>query len=231
VVRFCGSLGLTLRCATFLSRPIPATDINPGAGGNAVVQYDQLNQETSQINKRDVKELPELTIKVITSDMFIGYGLFTLIYLFVSLFIENISLLEKLDLAVNRFIGFVGIIYFLCVVTSIIMSMAVVDDYQIRWEPLVQVLLWTIITQLLSVEKFRKRKLVRLIFGILLIVSFELFVIFVTSLHRDYSLGGLFSGLSTVDIAIGLSSKMTVLCILAIIYSWVTDKLKKLRTT
>lgn len=163
--------------------------------------------------------------------MFMGYGLFTLAYLFVSLFIENNSLLEKLDLAVNRFIGFVGIIYFLCVLTSIIMSMAVADDYQIRWEPLVQVLLWTIITQLLSVEKFRKRKLVRLIFGILLMVSFELFVIFVTSLHRDYSSGGLFSGLSTVDIAIGLPSKMAVLCILAIIYSWVTDKLKKLRTT
>jgi hypothetical protein len=177
-----------------------------------------------------VKEFLGLVIKVITSDMFIGYGLFTVIYLFISLFMENNRLIEKLDLAVNRFIVFVGIIYFLCVMTSIIMSMATVDDYQIRWEPLVQVFLWTVITQLLWVEKIRKKKLIRLIFAILLIISFELFVIVITSLHRDYSSGGLFSGLSTVDIIYGLSSKMIVLCILAIIYSWATDKLKELRT-
>ncbi len=178
-----------------------------------------------------MKEFLGLVVKVITSDMFMGYGLFTLIYLFVSLFMENNRLIEKLDLAVNRFIGFVGIIYFLCVMASIIMSMATVDDYQIRWEPLVQVFLWTVITQLLWLEKIRKKRLIRLISAILLIISFELFVIVITSLHRDYSSGGLFSGLSTVDIIIGLSSKMVVLCILAIIYSWVTDKLKELRTT
>jgi hypothetical protein len=163
--------------------------------------------------------------------MFIGYGLFTLIYLFVSLFKENNRLIEKLDLAANRFIGFVGVFYFLCVMTSIIMSLATVDNYQIRWEPLVQVFLWTVITQLLWVEKITKKKLIRLVFSILLIISFELFVIVITSLHRDYSSGGLFSGLSTVDIIIGLSSKIVVFCILAIIYSWVTDKLKELRTT
>ena len=178
-----------------------------------------------------MKEFLGLVIKVITSDMFIGYGLFTLIYLFISSFLENNRLIERLDLAANRFIGFVGIIYFLCVVTSVIMSVMTVDDYQIRLEPLVQVFLWTVITQLLWVEKVRKERLIRLIFSILLIISFELFVIVFTSLHRDYSPGGLFSGLSTVDIIIGLSSKTVVFCILAIIYSWMTDKLKELRTT
>ena len=178
-----------------------------------------------------MKEFLGLVIKVITLDMFMGYGIFTLIYLFVSLFVGNNRLIEKLDLAVNRFIGFVGIIYFLFLMTSIIMSMATVDNYEIRWEPLVQVFLWTVVTQLLWVEKIRKKKLIRLIFAILLIISFELFVIVITSLHRDYSSGGLFSGLSTVDIIIGLSSKIVALCILAIIYSWVTDKLKELRIT
>jgi len=170
-----------------------------------------------------------LIIKVITSDIFIGYGLFTLIYLLISLIKRNILRIERLDLAANRFIGFVGVIYFLCVMTSISISMMTADDYQIRWEPLVQVFLWTIITQLLWIEKLRKKKLIRLIFSVFLIISFEIFVIVITSLHRDYSSGGLFSGLSAADIIIGLSSKTLVFCILAIIYSWLTDKLKELK--
>jgi hypothetical protein len=178
-----------------------------------------------------VKEFLGLVIKVITFDMFMGYGLFTLIYLFASLFIKNNKLIEKQDLAVNQFIGFLGIIYFLCVMTSIITSMAAVNDYQIRWEPLVQVFLWTVIAQLLWLEKIRKKKFIRLIFAILFIVSFESLVIVITSFHRDYSSGGLFSGLSTVEIIFGLSSKIVVLCILAIIYLWVTDKIRESRTT
>jgi energy-coupling factor transporter transmembrane protein EcfT len=108
------------------------------------------------------------------------------------------------------------------------MSIVALDDYQIRWEPLAQVFLWTAITQLLWVEKIRKKKLIRLILSILLIISFELFVIIVTSLHRDYSPYGLFSGLSIVEIIIGLSGKIVILCALALIYSWVTNKLKEL---
>lgn len=170
-----------------------------------------------------------LTAKVITLDIFIGYGLFTLVWLGTSIIKGHSETIDKLDIKASKFIRLVGVIYFICIVTMIITSAFTVDDYELRWHPLIQVIAWTTMTQLMIFEKVRTRRILRLTFAILFMVSFELFVILVTSFHRDYSTEGLFTGLSTTDLVIGLTSKTLIFCILAIVYSFIIGQLKGLR--
>ena len=176
-----------------------------------------------------MNEFLNLTIKIITLDLFIGYGLFTLVWLAISIIKGHSGLIETFDIKASKFIQFAGGIYPLCVVAMIITSFVTLDSYQVRWYPLFQVLVWTTMTQLLWIEKIRKNRILRFVFAILFMISFEIFVIFVTSMHRDYSSGRLFSGLSIIDIIMGLTSKMVVFCALAIVYSFITGKLKGLR--
>ena len=173
-------------------------------------------------------EFLNLTIKVITVDLFIGYGLFTLVWLVTSIIKGQSGPIEKLDIKASKFIRFVGVIYGICIVIMIIISLITVDDYEIRWYPLIQVLVWTTMTQLIMIEKVRMNRIVRLGFAILFLISFEVFVIVVTSMHRDYSSGGLFSGLSTIEVMIGLTSKTVVFCILAMVYSFVIGQVKRI---
>ncbi|MBT1706545.1 hypothetical protein [Chryseosolibacter indicus] len=176
-----------------------------------------------------MNEFLNLTIKVITIDLFIGYGLFTLVWLRTSIIKGQSGPIETLDIKASKFIRFVGVIYFICIVTIIIISLVTVDDYEIRWYPLLQVVVWTTMTQFIMIEKVRRNKIVRLVFAILFLISFEIFVIVVTSIHRDYSSGGLFSELSTIDVIIGLTSKTVVFCILTMVYSFVIGQVKRMR--
>lgn len=176
-----------------------------------------------------MNELLNLAVKIITLDIFIGYGLFTLVWLVTSIIKGHSETIDKVDIKASKFIRFVGVIYFICIVTMIIISAITVDDYEIRWHPLIQVLVWTTMTQLIMIEKVRANRILRLTLAILFVVSFELFVILVTSVHRDYSTEGLFSGLSTTDLVIGLTSKTLIFCILTIVYSFIIEQLKRLR--
>lgn len=176
-----------------------------------------------------MNEFLNLTIKVITLDLFIGYGLFTLVWLGTSIIKGYSGPIETLDIKASKFIRFVGVLYFVCIVTMITTSLISVDGYQIRWYSMFQVWVWIIMTQLLWIKKIRESRIVRFVFAILFMISFEVFVIFVTSMHRDYSSGGLFSGLSTTDMILGLTSKTVVFCILTVVYSFVIGQVKRLR--
>lgn len=164
-------------------------------------------------------EFLDLTIRIITLDLFIGYGLFTFIWLVTSKVRKLSGTIEALDIKASRFIQFVGVAYFVCVVVMLTTSVILVDGYQIRWYPLFQVLVWTIMTQLLSIKKIRENKVVRFVFALLFIISFEIFVIIVTSFHREYSNGGLLKHVSIINMVVGLASKTAIFCILAMIYS------------
>ncbi|UOX33301.1 hypothetical protein LXD69_14805 [Flavobacterium sediminilitoris] len=136
------------------------------------------------------------TLQVIQIDFFISFGLFTILYLFFSIFIKN-SIIKKIDEESSQFISFIGIIYLIVWITGIFIQLNILNEedktsllnrmFGKYWFGYwVQPLLWISITQLLRIKAIRKNIILRILFSILLILSIERIIIIITSFHRDY---------------------------------------------
>jgi hypothetical protein len=179
-----------------------------------------------------MKDVFDLLVQVITVDIFIGFGLYSILYVLVMTFKKDLKLLQTLDTNSTRFVVFVGIIYFAINLIWTINLFAEPGVYKVRgqywWVPWLQPLIWTMITQLFWINKIKELKVIRIIIAILLIVSFERYVIIVTSFHRDYIPWNwmMFSWITPTEIIIGLTTKIILFCALATLYSYVLGKLK-----
>lgn len=179
-----------------------------------------------------MRDFLDLTIQVITIDIFIGFGVFSFLYVLITLFKKDINFLTTLDSKAVRFIIFTGLVYLTLVTVGTIYSLTTSDGKQTRgqywWAPWLQPLIWTVITQLFWIKKIREIKILRIIIAILLIISFERYVIIVTSFHRDYLPGtwAMFSFLTPTEIILGLTAKVIVFVLLSTLYSFIADRLK-----
>jgi len=129
-------------------------------------------------------------------DFFTAYGLTTILFLILSIFIKK-NFLKKADDHSNHFISFIGIVYLIVWIIATIVELYMREEqgkndllhrmFGKYWFGFwLQPLLWFSITQLLQFKTIRKNIFCRLIFSILLILSLERIVIISTSLHRDY---------------------------------------------
>lgn len=134
--------------------------------------------------------------ELILVDFFTAYGLTTILFLILSIFIKK-HFLKKADDHSNHFISFIGIVYLIVWIIATIVELYMREEQEKNdllhrmfgkywlgfW---LQPLLWFSITQLLRFKTIRKNIFCRLIFSTLLILSLERIVIISTSLHRDY---------------------------------------------
>ncbi|MDC8004100.1 hypothetical protein POV27_08545 [Aureisphaera galaxeae] len=130
---------------------------------------------------------------------------------------------------------YLGVIFF-------IISLGLILVYQ--WDRAVgpywfgvflQPILWLIVTQLLRFEVIRKYFIFRFLIFISFIITFERFVIIVTSLHRDYlpsSLGDLSwkspswnVGLGVFEIIGGILFKIALFTVVVLLYRFVMRQL------
>jgi hypothetical protein len=179
-----------------------------------------------------MKDVFDFLAQLITVDIFIGFGLYSILYVLVSALKKDVNLLETLDENSTRFIVFVGLIYFAINLIWAISLFAEPSDFKVRgqywWAPWLQPLIWTFITQLFWIKRIKELKFIRIIIAVLLIVSFERYVIIVTSIHRDYIPWNwvMFSWITPTEIIIGLTTKIILFCGLATLYSLTVRKLK-----
>lgn len=143
-----------------------------------------------------MKENILLLLQIIIIDFFTAFGLYTLLYLLLSIFVKKPQL-YKIDKEAVQFISFVGIVYFVVWIIGTIVFYAESNpeekSYMLRrmfgkyaigfW---LQPILWFTITQLLRFRKIYKNVFLRIVFSFLLIISIERFVIIIISFHRDY---------------------------------------------
>ena len=143
-----------------------------------------------------MKENLILLLQIITVDFFTAFGLYSLFFLIVSIFFKK-SFLFKVDEEAKKFISFVGIIYFIIWIIGIIVFYAEsnLEEQNSMLNRMfgkywfgfwLQPIVWFLITQLLRIKRVAKNVFLRMIFSFLLIISFEKYVIIITSFHRDY---------------------------------------------
>lgn len=183
------------------------------------------------------------TLHLINQDFFTAFGLFTILYLFLSIFIKK-EILYQIDEEANKFISFIGILYLIIWIIGIILEFNILNEedkiYMLNrifgkywfgfW---IQPLLWVVITQLLRFKKIRKNIIIRLFFSLLLMVSIERMVIIYTSFHRDY-LPSSWTMYNELDIypsnlILSILMKFCIFLIFVGIFRFVNDRIKKLK--
>lgn len=186
-----------------------------------------------------------LTLQIITVDFFTAFGLYSLLFLLVSIFFKK-PILFALDEETSKFISFVGILYLLVWVTGIIFFYAVGDVEEQNqmihrmfgkywfgfWT---QSILWFAVTQLLRIKRVRKNVLLRILFSFLLIVSIEKFVILTVTFHRDY-LPGSWTMYNDLEIfpsnfVLALLAKIIMFLVFVGIYYLISKQLKIIVST
>ncbi|MEC4048438.1 hypothetical protein OX284_003270 [Flavobacterium sp. SUN046] len=135
-------------------------------------------------------------LEPLLADFFLSFGLYTLVFLMVSLFYKN-PLLIKIDFEASRMISVIGVVYLFIWFCNIFFELAegseeekaflmqrMFGHYWIGFW--LQPLLYFTITQILRVDRIRNQKIVRLVFSLFFILSIERMVILSTSLESDY---------------------------------------------
>ncbi|AND65219.1 hypothetical protein AX766_12895 [Flavobacterium covae] len=183
------------------------------------------------------------TLQLIQIDFFTAFGLYTFLYLFVSIFTKN-PVLKKVDNKATAFISFAGIVYLLVWITGLIVELTILTPedktallnrmFGKYWVAFwTQPLLWVFLTQLLRFPIVQKNVFTRLVSSIFLILSIERMVISITIFHRDY-LPSSWTMYSDLDIYpsnyfLALLLKIIVFLVFVGIFSVITTKLKEIK--
>lgn len=169
-------------------------------------------------------EAIDLALQIIRVDFFIGFALYSLLYIILAQFIKK-PILEIIDNEANKLISFVGLLYLLVWAIGIATMIGqnnseentelfsrIFGKYWFGYW--MQPLLWIAATQLLRLKAIRKNILSRIIISLVLLISIEQFVLLTVSLHRDYlpSSWHLYDGLdlSPFVLIFGILGKITL---------------------
>jgi len=186
-----------------------------------------------------MKENLDFVLQVIRVDVFIAFGLYSIIYILISSVTKN-PILEIIDESSNKLIWITGIIFFFIWISLVLLNYYGSSEYERLgilqrmfgkywfgyW---LQPALWICATQLLRFKKIRKQKFLRLFFSIVFIISVEQYFIMLTSLHRDYLPSSWSFHFTSLEFMVGIFTKLLQFLILVALYYFVEMKIKTFR--
>lgn len=137
----------------------------------------------------------ELMLHLIDLCIFAGYGLYTFVWIIVSLFYRNNLLIKGIDKSANYVAAVSGLIYLMLWIFELYISLndpEQGDHLRHRLSGPYAFGIWLppallfVASQFLWIPFIQKQKIIRLVVGFLLFLSIEKFVIITVSLHSDY---------------------------------------------
>jgi len=181
----------------------------------------------------------EFLLYFIRVDFFIGFALYSVLYVVVSLLGRHPKI-HLIDIASCRLVRWFGILYVLVWMALTVLSFTLNTEAEretfvrratgpYAFAYWIMPLPWLVITQLPRFEKVRKSKVLRLFFSVCLMVSFEQFVIIMTSFHRDYLPSGWSMHYSAFDLIGGIFIKITIWLALTLVFLWIYSKVAAYR--
>ncbi len=182
-------------------------------------------------------------VNIIYVDFFIGFGLYSILYLIVLSFIKNKTKINFLDKIAVNLVVFAGIVYLVGWIIGLYFTFQEITEVEKQsilnrmfgrywfgfW---LQPILWIFATQILRIEKIRNSIILRLIFSSIFILSIERFVIIMNSIHRDYIGSSLKMGMFdflTLEYIFQIFLKITMYLLFAVILYFTTEQLKKIK--
>ena len=184
----------------------------------------------------------DFVLQILRVDIFIAFGLYSILYAIISLFIKS-PILKIIDYYANRIVIYSGLI-FLLVWISLIISTYSQSSEELRTGMInrmfgpywfgywLQPILWILLTQLLRFESIQRGRFLRIIFSIIFMISIEQFVIIITSFHRDYLpsswyiLNSFDISFTPLDIVLGIITKVLLFLTFVGIYYLIDQKIK-----
>jgi hypothetical protein len=183
-------------------------------------------------------------LNIIRVDFFISYGLYSLAYIILIIVTLNNENIKKIDRYCNSFISFAGISYLLIYISAYILFFVEADTETKNtflerlsgrhwFAYCLQPLLWFVPTQLLRIKQLNRLLLIRLAFAFILMISFEQYVIIMTSVERDYIPWSWTYQKTRIEFPImeivpAICFKITYFVLLSFLYHWIKLKIKKL---
>jgi hypothetical protein len=174
-----------------------------------------------------MREFLEVINQFIIGDIFIGYSLYSIVLVVICLFVKANDTIVKLDDAANNIVSIFGLVSLIASIILIIQVPRATTFRTYWWGPWIQFVTWIMVTQLLWITQVRRSGIIRIIISLLLVVSFERYVIIVTSFHRDYTPSGWQSSLTPMQLIAGLVLKMVIFFMLTYLYYLLFQTIKK----
>ncbi|SHF73861.1 hypothetical protein SAMN05444377_11753 [Flavobacterium fontis] len=180
----------------------------------------------------------DLVLQIIRVDLFIAFGLYTIVYLIISSFIKN-EIINVIDETSNKIISFAGIVFLLIWISLLFKSYFESSEFEKSgmiqrmfgkywfgyW---LQPILWISLSQLLRLKKVRKQKILRIIFSIFFMVSIEQCIIILTSFERDYLPSSYSFNFTFIELIIGILTKICFFLVIVMLYFYLEKKLKSI---
>ncbi len=144
-----------------------------------------------------MSEIIDFIVKFIRIDIFVGFGFYSIIYFLLLLNLKYKTLSIEFDKSAVQLIIFGGIVWFVLWLIGTLIFYLELDGIEKSeyYEQLtgkysygtwIQPIFWLILTQLYRINFIKRFLFFRLAISLLFVLTFERFVIIVTSLHRDY---------------------------------------------
>lgn len=144
-----------------------------------------------------MSEIIDFIVKFIRIDIFVGFGFYSIIYFLLLLYLKDKTLIIEFDKSAVQLIIFGGIVWFVLWLIGTLIFYLELDGIEKSeyYEQLIgkysygtwiQPIFWLILTQLYRINFIKRFLFFRLAISLLFVLTFERFVIIVTSLHRDY---------------------------------------------
>jgi len=190
-----------------------------------------------------LKEIIHLIIEIITIDIPIGFGLYSILFFIFRYFSKQKKLLNDFDESACRLMEYAGIVFGVLWMAEILISYYELNNeieksafqhrlFGVYWFGFwLQPLFWIFLTQLLRIKILRKSLIYRLVLSLLFYFTFERIVILTTSLHRDYLPDSWGLDISPSEIILGLTAKTILFILFVSIFHFGNRKLKTLYST
>lgn len=137
-----------------------------------------------------------LLLEIITLDFFTAFGVYSFLFLIVSIFTKK-ETFYYFDEQAKKFISFVGVLYIIFwFLGTIVYYVECNPEEKIEmiermfgkyWFGIwIQPFFWFLLSQIFRIKLFSKNILIRIITSFFLIISVERLIIIISSFHRDY---------------------------------------------
>jgi hypothetical protein len=145
-----------------------------------------------------LSEILNFIADFIRIDIFVGFGFYSIIYFILKTFLKDKKIISEFDKSAVQLIIYLGFVWLALWLIGILTFYSGLENETEKTEYYerltgkyayaiwIQPIFWFLLTQAYHIKFIKKYLINRIIISFLFVVTFERFVILITTIHRDY---------------------------------------------